>query len=149
VVQQKLNQASEQQQQLAEGEGGEMDADTARRIADLHKYSARAGPLLTEIPELIDRLEALSPLHVQVISARAVRGSCTQILMPAEVGFDGQLGRDRFINRRHSVSRGLFYVRVSVADPGSASGINFCRIRPILGEDFLTKSAKSLFFLFL
>jgi hypothetical protein len=44
-----------------------MDANRARRIANVHMYPARPGPFLTEIPELIDpSLEALVPLHVQV-----------------------------------------------------------------------------------
>ena len=62
VVQQKLNQVGEATSQPEE----EVDPDTTRRIADLHKYSEKAGSVLTEIPELIDRLEALSPLHAQV-----------------------------------------------------------------------------------
>ena len=64
MVQQKLNHVGEDGGDNAGDQ--QTDPDSMRRIADLHKYAERAGPIITEIPELVDRLEALSPLHAQV-----------------------------------------------------------------------------------
>jgi hypothetical protein len=64
-LQQKLNLAGEGGSAAGQQEE-EQDPDTLRRISDLHKYSERAGSVLTQVPELVDRLEALSPLHTQV-----------------------------------------------------------------------------------
>jgi hypothetical protein len=65
-LQQKLNLAGEGGSAAAGQPEEEQDPDTLRRISDLHKYSERAGSVLTQVPELVDRLEALSPLHTQV-----------------------------------------------------------------------------------
>jgi hypothetical protein len=65
-LQQKLNLAGEGGSAAAGQPDEEQDPDTLRRISDLHKYSERAGSVLTQVPELVDRLEALSPLHTQV-----------------------------------------------------------------------------------
>lgn len=94
VVQQKLSQAGEEEG--AAGGDQQADPDTVRRIADLHKLAERAGPVLTEIPELIDRLEVLSPLHAQAgeMSQSILELETVQQQMVAQLGNNSRLLRE-------------------------------------------------------
>jgi dynactin-2 len=96
VVQQKLNQVREKDggcSSSSKPEDEELDPDTARRIGDLHKYSQRAASVLAAVPELIDRLEALSPLHAQAaeMSLSLVELETVQQQMVAQLGNNSRL----------------------------------------------------------
>jgi hypothetical protein len=78
-LQQKLNLAGEGSAAASQPDE-EQDPDTLRRISDLHKYSERAGSVLTQVPELVDRLEALSPLHTQVYFTYLLLGAMNPVL---------------------------------------------------------------------
>lgn len=93
VLQQKQNQVGEGAGQQDEED---MDPDTVRRIGDLHKFSERAGAVLTEIPELVDRLEALSPLHAQAaeMSQSLLELETVQQQMVGQLGNNSRLLRE-------------------------------------------------------